>query len=123
VATILVVDDEPNNRLLVRTIAEHLGHAVVESANGEDALAVALSQPLHAVVLDLSLPTLSGPEFLRKLRAIDATRAVPVILYTATEPSAALRDLMEIYGVELLVSKPAEPQKLLAALTSATASS
>ncbi len=122
-ATILVVDDDANNRLLVKTIAQHIGHAVVEAPNGEDALAIAQSQPLRAIVLDLSLPAMSGPEFLRKLRTIEATRAIPVILYTATESSAALRDLMRIYGVESLVTKPSEPQELLAAITRAIASS
>jgi CheY-like chemotaxis protein len=118
VATILVVDDEQNNRLLVRTVAQYAGYDVLEAHSGEDALSIAadVTQPVNLVLLDLSLPTMSGTEFVRRLRADARTRSVPVLLYTATEPNAALRDFMRIYSVTGIVRKPAEAQDLLAAL-------
>jgi CheY-like chemotaxis protein len=115
-ATILVVDDEPNNRLLVKAVAEYAGHVVLEAASGERALAIALSESLDLVLLDLSLPAMGGPEFVRRLRANERTHALPVLLYTATQEDPALRDFMSIYSVSGFVSKPAEAHEVLSAI-------
>jgi len=113
VATVLVVDDSAESRLLVRVLLESEGHAVAEAVDGVAALTeVRASQP-DLVVADLSLPELSGAELIRRLRADPSTRSVKVALYTATEVNAAIRDFMDTYGVECVISKPAEPQALL----------
>jgi two-component system phosphate regulon response regulator PhoB len=114
--TILVVDDDQNNRSLVRMVAEHAGHVVLEAADGTTALGLsALHQP-NLVVLDLSMPKMSGPEFMRELRKDSRTRGIPVLLYTASEPSAAIRDFMNIYAIAHAITKPSEPLDLMRAI-------
>jgi CheY-like chemotaxis protein len=118
-ATILVADDDQNNRLLVKMVGEHTGHRVVEAATGEEALSMCAEQPPDLVVLDLSMPAMSGPEFMRALRKGARTSGIPVLLYTATEPDAALRDFMSIYAIAQTVTKPSEPLDLMRAIEQA----
>jgi len=111
-ATVLVVDDDGATRSLVRIVLENAGHRIVEAGNSSDALARAAEERPDLILLDLSLGATSGTEFLRRLRASDATRAMRVALYTATPMSPALRDFMAIYGVAGVVPKPCEPLEL-----------
>jgi len=118
-ATVLILDDDPNARLLLTTLLAHGGHSPTEAADGEHALALARERRPDLIVFDLSMPKMSGAEFLRALRADEQTRDLRVALYTATELDAAMRDFMEIYGVVAALPKPAEPAELLAAVDAA----
>lgn len=113
-ATVLVADDDDATRLLVRTVLEHAGYAVVEARTGPETLAAAAAQPPDLILLDLSMPAMSGPAILRALRADARTAATAVALYTATPMNPALRDFMEMYGIEHVVPKPSEPLELIA---------
>ncbi len=115
-ACVLIVDDDPNARLLVTTLLAHGGHTALEASSGEQGLELALERQPDLVITDLSLPGMSGPQFLRALRADERTRPLRVALYTASTIDAAMRDFMEIYGVASALPKPAEPRELLAAI-------
>jgi DNA-binding response OmpR family regulator len=78
--TVLVVDDEPKIRDIVRRYLEADGFAVTEQGDGPGALAAAREQRPDLIVLDVMLPGLDGVEVLRRLRE---TSQVPVILLTA----------------------------------------
>jgi CheY-like chemotaxis protein len=116
VATVLVVDDDRNTRLLVRTVLGHAGHNVLEAEDGRAALGIAATDRPQLILLDLSMPSMSGPEFLRALRADGRTSNMPVALYTATAMTPALRDFMEMYAIRDVIPKPSEPAELLAAV-------
>jgi CheY-like chemotaxis protein len=116
VATVLVADDDRNTRLLVCTVLGHAGHTVLEASNGDEALEQAVAHEPDLILLDLFMPSKSGPELLRALRAQPQTKATPVALYTASPMNSALRDLMEIYAIGDVVPKPSEPAALLAAV-------
>ncbi|HZV76997.1 MAG TPA: response regulator [Candidatus Babeliales bacterium] len=115
-ATLLVADDDDNARLLVRTLLSHAGHTVLEAKTGIEALACAANGHPDLILLDLSMPAMSGAEFVRALRADARTKAIAVALYTATPSNAALRDFMEIYGIADVIPKPSEPVELIAAV-------
>lgn len=115
-ATVLVADDDANTRLLVRTVLSHAGHSVLEAKNGGEALDLAAEHGPQLILLDLSMPSMSGPELLRALRADARTSATPVALYTATTMNPALRDFMEMYGIRHVIPKPCEPAELLASV-------
>jgi two-component system, chemotaxis family, chemotaxis protein CheY len=116
VATILVVDDDANNRLLVQTVLEHAGHHVLEAGDGAPGLALAASERPDLIMLDLSLPSMSGPQFLRALREDPQTQTLLVALYTASPVTAVLSEFMEIYGVAGVIPKPCEPIVLAGAV-------
>ena len=110
---ILVVEDDKHIRELVRFQLEQVGYAVREAESGESALTVVAAERPALVVLDLMLPAMDGLEVCRRLRAAEATRALPVIMLTgrATE-------IDRILGLELgaddYVTKPFSPRELVA---------
>ena len=121
-ARVLVVDDAPETRLLVRTLLTHAGHEVFEAADGAVALSNITEHQPDLVLLDFSMPAMSGPEFIRALRADPRVTRTVVALYTATAMNPALRDFMEMYEIEHVIPKPSEPLELLAAVERALTS-
>ena len=83
--TILVVDDEPAIRLLLRLTLEEAGYRVIEAADGAAALQATRQQRPDLVLLDVALPGLSGIEVCRRLRAEPATAATPVLLISGID--------------------------------------
>ena len=79
---IAVVEDNPDNRLLLQAMLQHL-YQLDEYETGTDALAGMSSSPPDLVLLDISLPGMDGLEVLRRLRDQDATRRLPIIALTA----------------------------------------
>lgn len=79
---ILVAEDSPTVRRLVcsRLIAD--GYEVIEAHDGEQALALALSEQPAALVLDKVMPKLDGFEVVRRLREHDHTKVVPIVMLT-----------------------------------------
>jgi len=84
--TVLVVEDEPESRELMRRTLRDDGWEVEEAANGRDAL-VAMAKAPRAVVLDLMLPEMDGFEFLAQMRANPEWEHIPVIVVTAMDLS------------------------------------
>jgi len=117
VAKILVVDDEPNNRLLLATVLEHVGHEIVEAKDGAEALRLAAYGAPDLVIMDLHMPGLSGADFLMALRAEPGLKTVKVALYTATMKNPDLEQFMETNGVRHLIAKPSDPRQVIDTVT------
>ena len=115
-ATILIVDDDPNARLLVTTLITHGGHEAFEASDARAGLTLSREVEPDLIIVDLSLPQMSGSEFIRALRTDVGLQSTRVALYTATAQDAAMRDFMDIYGVIAALPKPSEPRELLAAI-------
>jgi CheY-like chemotaxis protein/HPt (histidine-containing phosphotransfer) domain-containing protein len=112
---IAVVEDNPDNRLLVRVILESL-YEVVEYETGFAALEGLPKEKPDLVLLDISLPELDGGEVLRRMRADAALRQLPVIALTA-HAMAGDREKYLAAGFNDYVSKPiVEEQVLLDAI-------
>ena len=82
-ATILLVEDEPNNRELAETILVKSGFRTVCAENGADAIRLACDSCPDLILMDLSLPVIDGWEAIRKIRAQDALKEVPIVALTA----------------------------------------
>jgi CheY-like chemotaxis protein len=83
VSRILVVEDSPDIRELMRLLLEAAGHDVVMAGDGATAMETVRAQPPDLVLMDLSLPILSGWETARQLKADPSTAAIPVVAVTA----------------------------------------
>ncbi|HEY9085850.1 MAG TPA: response regulator [Candidatus Tyrphobacter sp.] len=118
-ATILIADDDTANRLLVVTLLKHAGHTVFEASDGAAALQYVGERRFDLVLVDLSMPGLSGAEFIRTVRAGAHDPTVAIALYTGTPENTAIREFMEIYGVRCAISKPSEPRDFLRAIETA----
>jgi CheY-like chemotaxis protein len=106
--TILVCDDDPPLRELVRAV---LGpsYRFVEAADGTEALASVRELVPDLIVLDVMLPGMSGIDVLRTLRADEATSHIPVVVITAWSHAEA--DAWTA-GADRFVSKPFDPDEL-----------
>lgn len=111
-ATILVADDEPEVRFVVRRTLERAGFAVVEATDGREALSAVAANPIDLVVLDLKMPNLHGYEVIRALRRREATATLPIVVLSG---SLGARHSLEslILGANAFVAKPADPDALV----------
>jgi len=100
VATSLIVEDGPNNRWLLDSLLKHAGHVVGEPANGAEALSFVARRKPDLIIVDLSLPDISGVELIRKLRSASATVDCPIALYTATQSGPAIDELIDALTAE-----------------------
>jgi two-component system, cell cycle response regulator DivK len=91
---ILVVEDNDNNRMLVRDVLQATGYRVVEAETAEDGLRMAAEQRPALILMDIQLPGMSGTEALLRLRADPDTRAIPVIAVTASVMTQDRRQIM-----------------------------
>jgi CheY-like chemotaxis protein len=81
--TVLIVDDEPVNRLVLGRMVEHFGSHPVEVASGAEALDVLHSQKVDLVLMDIHMPQMSGIQTVERLRAGSSpNRDVPVVAVT-----------------------------------------
>ena len=105
---VLVADDEPHIRRLVRTIVESLGGQVVaEAGDGEQALARCLEGDVELAILDINMPRLTGEEVLR--RAIAGQPRMLGVMMTAQDSVDVVRRCLEIGACNyLLKSNSAE---------------
>jgi len=108
---IAVVEDNPDNRLLVRVIIDSL-YSVTEYENGHTALEGLRKQRPDLVLLDISLPQMDGTEVLRRIRADEQLRSLPVIALTA-HAMAGDREKYLGAGFDDYVTKPIIDEKLL----------
>ena len=112
--TILVVDDERAVRTMLRTMleAQPQSYRVLEAASASEALAVARSESVDLVLLDVGLPDADGFHVCRMLRADPKTAAVTIIMVTAMS-LARDRDTAQRAGADDYVVKPFSPRALL----------
>lgn len=119
VPTILIVDDEPVNRQLLKAVLRSRGYELLEAADGEEALRVAREHRPNLIILDLHLEGMHGTQFMKALRGDATTAALKVALYTASRPDAALRGFMELAHIEHIIEKPSDPDAILRVVTGA----
>ncbi|MFD1950945.1 response regulator transcription factor [Sphingomonas arantia] len=112
---ILVVDDEPAIRRLLRTALERVGHAVSEAGNAADALAVLATDRPQVVLLDLGLPDRDGLELVPLMRARSDATILVVSARDATDLKVAALDL----GAADYITKPFDTDELLARVRAA----
>lgn len=110
---ILVVDDEPDVLDLVVYRLRRSGYEVIEAPNGEEGLALAISEQPDLIVADVMMPRVDGYELTRRLRDEDATRGIPIILLTARTQEADVSQGFEA-GADDYLKKPFNPDELVA---------
>jgi CheY-like chemotaxis protein len=105
VARILVVDDEPAQRFMLRRIFERAGHEVADAGDGAAALRAVQEWAPDLVVTDMMMPVMGGAELIRRLRCEPATAGIPV-LAASGDPHLAV-------GADAVVSKPYTLKRLI----------
>lgn len=88
---------------------------MLEAADGREALELVQSRRPHLVISDVLRPAMDGYEFVRQMRAMREVATTPVIFCTATYHEREARARAESCGVRDLITKPSEPEIILAA--------
>lgn len=109
---VLVVDDEPNILLSLEFLMEQAGFEVFTAADGESALDIIASERPDLVLLDISLPGISGFDVLEKLRSSDDFKQLQVIMLTAHGREVE-REKGLALGADDYVTKPFSTQALV----------
>jgi two-component system cell cycle response regulator DivK len=110
---ILVVEDQEDNRQILRDLLGNAGYEMVEAENGEEALAEVAKQKPDLILMDIQLPIMDGYEATRRIKADPALNAIPVIVvtsYALSGDEGKARDA----GCDAYVTKPYSPRALLA---------
>jgi signal transduction histidine kinase len=107
-ATILHIEDNPENRLLVRTLLPSERFVLVEAEDGLSGIAAALRERPALILLDIGLPKMDGYEVAAALRALPALRDTPIVALTAFV-TAGDRERILATGCDGYLSKPIDP--------------
>jgi two-component system cell cycle response regulator DivK len=111
--TILVVEDQEDNRQILRDLLASAGFRMVEAHDGEQALTVARSERPNVILMDIQLPILDGYEATRSIKRDPELKHIPVIAVTSYALSGDEERAREA-GCDGYVAKPYSPRHLLA---------
>lgn len=110
---ILVVDDNDANRLLAVMMLEDHGHEIAEAVDGLEALEAVARETFDLILLDISMPRMSGDDVCRKLKADGV--ASRIVAFTAHVLADEIAHIMAA-GFDALLTKPFSEEELLAAI-------
>jgi two-component system, cell cycle response regulator DivK len=102
---ILIVEDKPNSRELLRTVLEQQGYAVLEAGDGEQAIKIIREKPLDLVLMDLQIPARNGYDVLKEIRSDPRLAGLPVVAVTANAMPEDQEKVMAA-GFTGYISKP-----------------
>ncbi len=110
---ILVIEDQPDNRQILRDLLTNANFVVIEAEDGEAGLAAAETHRPDLILMDIQLPLMDGYEATRRIKANPALRAIPIIVITSYALSGD-EDKSRAAGCDAYFSKPFSPRQLLA---------
>jgi DNA-binding response OmpR family regulator len=114
---IYVVEDNPPEQQLLRTILEDQGFTVSTAASGKEFLKHVLKNIPDMILLDIQLPDISGYEVCEKIRKHKKTKHVPIVMLTGNDLSAEV-ELGFDAGADEYIIKPIDSARLLSAINS-----
>jgi DNA-binding response OmpR family regulator len=111
--TILVIDDEEGNRVLLTRRLTRQGHTVLTADSGESGIVMALVHPIDVILLDVMMPGLSGYDVLARLKEDVHAREMPVLMITAVDDTESVTRCITL-GADDYLAKPFDPVVLAA---------
>jgi two-component system cell cycle response regulator DivK len=102
---ILLIEDSPENVILVERVLEARGYEMVNASTGESGIQVAIEQQPDLILIDIGLPDIDGHTVLTLLRQIPELEHTPLVAITAW-PEDIARDMCERYGYDGVIIKP-----------------
>ena len=117
VLSVLVVEDNEINAIVVEGFLDHMGHEVTVVGTGEDAVETVRSRPVDVVLMDISLPGIDGVEAARRIRNLDRPdrRELPIVAMSAHVFRNEIAHVLDA-GMDAFVGKPVSPERLAEAL-------
>ncbi|MDO8142112.1 MAG: EAL domain-containing protein [Candidatus Brocadiales bacterium] len=109
---ILLVDDNGENREILRLVIEKQGNEVIEAEDGQDGLNKALEQKPDLIISDILMPTMDGFQFLKNMKNNESLKSIPFIFYSAVYTGSKDKELACSLGALAFFEKPKDPEKL-----------
>jgi len=110
---ILVVEDQEDNRQIIRDMLTATDYEIMEAESGEEALEAVAKQRPDLILMDIQLPGMDGYEATRRIKADPALRSIPIIAVTSFALSGE-EQKARAAGCDEYVPKPYSPRQLLA---------
>ena len=110
---ILIVEDQEDNRMIMRDVLSSAGYDLIEAANGEDGVKLAHSERPDLILMDIQLPIIDGYEATRRIKGSAELKSIPIIAVTSYALSGD-QAKARAAGCDGYVSKPFSPRELLA---------
>lgn len=110
---ILVVEDQEDNRQILRDLLTHADYAVIEATTGDEGVRLAAEERPDLILMDIQLPGLDGYEAMRQIKGDPTLAAIPIIAVTSYALSGD-EDKARAAGCDDYVTKPFSPRLLLA---------
>jgi len=114
---LLIVDDDLDTLRLIGLMLERQGYEIIAASNGQQALNLVKTEMPDLIILDVMMPDLDGYEVARRLRADEATEAIPIIMFTAKSQMDDRVTGIEA-GADAYLTKPTQPRELFAHIKS-----
>ena len=111
--TILIVEDQEDNRRILRDLLQSAGFEILEATSGLDGVALAIDRQPHLILMDMQLPGIDGYEATRRLRASSAFAHTPIVAVTSFALSGDDTKAFAA-GCNVYITKPYSPRALLA---------
>lgn len=114
---VLVVEDEPLNKKLMRDILTHRGTVVIEAGTGREGVDLANEKKPDLILMDIQLPVMDGMEATRLIKANQTTRHIPIVALTGYAMEGDEKRMREA-GCDEYLSKPFRVKELLKVIDS-----
>ena len=115
--TILVVEDQEDNRTILRDLLNHAGFNVLEAVTGEEGVRADKAHRPDLILMDIQLPLVDGYEATRRIKALPELRAIPIVAVTSYALSGD-EEKARAAGCNGYITKPFSPRQLLATVRS-----
>jgi two-component system, cell cycle response regulator DivK len=110
---VLVVDDQEDNRRILRDLLTSVGYEIIEAEDGEQAIIVAAVRRPDLILMDIQMPILDGYDATRRIKADPTLRNIPIIVVTSYALSGDEERALAA-GCDAYIAKPYSPRQLLA---------
>jgi two-component system cell cycle response regulator DivK len=113
---VLVVEDQYDNRRILRDLLTSAGYEMIEAVTGEEGVTIAEQQRPDLILMDMQLPGIDGYESTRRIKANPELKSIPIIAVTSYAMSGD--DLLAYKsGCDAYVTKPFSPRRLIAKIS------
>ena len=109
---VLIVEDDPNSRKLIRDLLQVSGYTILEATDGKQGVALAREKRPDLILMDIQLPVMDGLEATRILKADKKNREIPIVALTAYAMEGDEERILQA-GCEGYLPKPIDVQEFL----------
>ena len=110
--TVLIVEDNEDNRIVYSTMLRHFGFAVDEAENGAEGILKARSNLPDVILMDIAIPLVDGWEAVQRLKKDPTTAHIPIVALTAHAMPADRERAIQV-GCDGYLAKPCEPRAVV----------